>query len=153
MANGSERAAHLSMIQGVITRMASNSFQLKTLGVTVTAAIVAYLGAVESASVVVVVGGLVAVLIFWTLDARYLRLERLYRKLYDAVRAGAAGHGDYSMSVADFQHEVPATIRIAGTWSVLWIYAALMLLLIAVAITRPSHPPQEPAHPAAASKP
>jgi hypothetical protein len=112
--------------------MASNSLQLKTLGVTVTAAVVAYLGAVPSASIMVVVGALVAVLIFWTLDARYLRLERLYPKLYDAVRTGAAGHEDYSMSIAAFETDVPSTISIARSWSVLWVHAGLVLLLIAV---------------------
>jgi hypothetical protein len=40
-----QQIAHLGMIQGVINRMASNSFALKALAVTIAAAILAIAGA------------------------------------------------------------------------------------------------------------
>ncbi len=39
--------AHLAMIQAVIARMASNSFALKTLTVTLCAGVIALVGAVQ----------------------------------------------------------------------------------------------------------
>src|SRR5215469_5515732 len=84
-----EKAAHLPMIQGVITRMAFNCFSLKTLAVTLTAAAIAYYGAIANASWLVAAGVWGALFVLWLLDAKYLQLERLFRKLYDAVRTGA----------------------------------------------------------------
>jgi len=72
-----EMIAHLQMIQGVINRMAANSFTLKTLGVTLTAAAIAYYGAVVGASWLVAAGVWFALAVLWVLDAKYLQLERI----------------------------------------------------------------------------
>jgi len=80
------RIAHLQMIQGVITRMNANSFGLKTAAVTLVAALVAYYGAVPNASLIVGLGGVIVIAVFWGLDAQYLRWEKLFRALYDHVR-------------------------------------------------------------------
>lgn len=80
-----DRRQHLAFIQDVITRMNSNSFSLKGLMMT----IVAGLGAFfvndydESAAVFYLAIALLLVLIFWFLDAYYLKMERQYHMLYD----------------------------------------------------------------------
>ncbi|MGI9406405.1 MAG: hypothetical protein ACR2O4_08545, partial [Hyphomicrobiaceae bacterium] len=43
-----EQIAHLGMIQNVITRMAGNSFSLKTLSVTLVTAVIALIGAIDN---------------------------------------------------------------------------------------------------------
>ena len=88
------RIAHLTMIQGVITRMAGNSFALKTLAVTLTTGVVALLGAIQTPSQLYMLAALLPILMFWWLDARYLQLERLYRRLYDDVRTGSERRPD-----------------------------------------------------------
>ena len=80
-----ERLAHLQMIQGVISRMATCSFAVKQWAV----ALVAVAGTLDLTSL----GGFswtlpVPLLALWLLDAWYLDQERLYRDLYDYVRAG-----------------------------------------------------------------
>ena len=85
MGNGAEtKIAHLQMIQAVITRMAENSFMAKGWTVTLVTALFA-LAAVDANRFFVYVAYLPAVM-FWALDAYFLRQERLFRKLYDQVR-------------------------------------------------------------------
>lgn len=80
-----DRRQHLAFIQDVITRMNSNIFSLKGLMITIVAALVAFTvnddnkdTAVFNLSI-----ALLLVLIFWFLDAYYLKMERQYRMLYD----------------------------------------------------------------------
>jgi hypothetical protein len=123
------RIAHLTMIQGVITRMAGNSFTLKTLAVTLTAGIVALLGAIPQPSPVYGLAALLPILVFWWLDARYLQLERLYRRLYDAVRTGEAD-ASFSMDARAYRPQEASVARIAVSWSVIGIYPALIVVLV-----------------------
>ena len=63
---------HLEMLQGVINRMAANSFVVKGWSVTLAAALAAF-GA-QSANQWFVAFGLIPVAAFWGLDAYYLPL-------------------------------------------------------------------------------
>jgi hypothetical protein len=130
---------HLQMIQGVITRMASNSFSLKTICVTLTAAVIAYFGAVPSANWTVAVGGAAAITTFWLLDAMYLRLEQQFRKLYDAASEDKVTK-PFSMNFVPFAGDVPSVLRIALSWSAVWLYLVQMLLLVTLVFVH--RPPQ-----------
>ena len=90
------RKDHLQMIQGIIDRMAQNSFQLKGWTVTLAAALVVFLKG-EARPAWLFVPSL-PVLAFWLLDAWYLRRERLFRRLFDHVRT-KNGPPDFSMDV------------------------------------------------------
>jgi hypothetical protein len=82
-------AAHLQMIQGVIGRMGQNAFNAKTWAVTVMAAVVAlgpqFTSGPKDAGIVVL-----ALVLFWTMDAYFLRQEHLFRALYAAAVRGEA---------------------------------------------------------------
>ncbi len=134
MPDAEGKAAHLQMIQGVISRMASNSFSLKTLSVTFTAAVLAYLGAVATASRLVPVAAGLGVIIFWWLDAQYLRLEKLFRALYDCVREKQTT--DYSMDTKPFNRSIRPTWCVAFSWSVVWLYLLLLVVLVLLVFTR-----------------
>lgn len=75
---------HLEFIQGVISRMARNSFLIKGWAITLVAALFAL--ASQDASSYYVVIALFPAILFWGLDTYYLRQERLFRRLYDHVR-------------------------------------------------------------------
>ena len=79
------KLAHLEMIQAVVTRMASNSFHVKGWSVTLVVALFA-LAAVDDVNELFVYLAYFPTLMFWALDAYFLREERLFRKLYDHVR-------------------------------------------------------------------
>jgi hypothetical protein len=83
------RTTHLGLIQAVIARMAQNSFLLKGWAVTLVAALFA-LAAADTREQIALLG-LLPALVFWGLDAYYLRQERLFCALYDFVRSSPEG--------------------------------------------------------------
>ena len=75
---------HLEFIQGVIDRLASDSFRMKGWCVVLVAALFILLareGRIEFIAV-----ALIPVIAFWGLDGCFLWQERLYRTLYDHGR-------------------------------------------------------------------
>ncbi|SRR5579884_166940 len=100
---------HLELVQGVVARMAANSFLLKGWTVTLTAALFA-LAAKDSKATFAVIA-LLPALSFWGLDAYYLRQERLFRKLYDELRLASDETlrtvEPFSMSTTEFRDQVP----------------------------------------------
>jgi hypothetical protein len=87
VASREDLAAHLQMIQGVIGRMGQNAFNAKTWAVTVMAAVVAlgaqFTSGPKDAGIVVL-----ALILFWAMDAYFLRQEHLFRALYVASVRG-----------------------------------------------------------------
>ena len=79
---------HLEFVQAVITRLASNSFLLKGWATTLAASGFALVAA-DTASWYILAAVLFATVTLWMLDAFYLRQERLFRNLYDAVRVAS----------------------------------------------------------------
>ena len=86
---------HLEMIQGVISRMASNSFLLKGWAVTLVAGIFA-LSAKDTDKLYFILA-YVPIIVFWGLDAYYLLQERLYRSLYERVMGTDEKAIDFSL--------------------------------------------------------
>ncbi|MEF1256946.1 hypothetical protein [Vibrio sp. M260112] len=74
---------HMEMIQGIITRMNSNSFQIKNWAITLVSALMALYGSTNNSKFVFV--ALLPIVIFWFLDAYYLQQERKYRGLFNDV--------------------------------------------------------------------
>lgn len=86
--NADDRRKHYELIQAVVNRLATASFQVKGWTVTITTALLGVIVAAKLPSWVALLG-LVPTLLFWCLDAYYLQQERLFRALYnDAIRAG-----------------------------------------------------------------
>ena len=71
---------YFTIIQDVINRMAQNSFLIKAWTVTLIAAILVLTFSIVNS---LIFGALLAIaIIFWVLDSYYLKLERVYRRLY-----------------------------------------------------------------------
>lgn len=126
--NESIRIAHLTMLQGVIARMGANSFTLKALSATFGSAGVAVMASVDNPTPYYALAAVVPMMIFWLMDAQYLRYERAYRKLYDHVRKGEEVEV-YDMNAATFMDRPWSVIKIAASWSVSMFYLAIFLSL------------------------
>ncbi|RIK93912.1 MAG: hypothetical protein DCC73_04835 [Proteobacteria bacterium] len=126
------RIAHLTMLQGVITRMGSNSFTLKALSATFGSAAVAVTATVDKPSPYYAAAAIVPMIIFWLMDAQYLRYERAYRKLYDHVRKEEEIEA-YSLEAKPFMKDEDSILRLAISWSVSWFYLAMLLSLGTIA--------------------
>ncbi len=108
-----DKVSHLQMIQGVISRMAGNSFLIKGWSVTLVSALFAL--AAGGANRLFVYLAYFPSITFWALDAYFLRQERLFRKLYDFVRELPDSKIDYSMSTKSLESLVDSQFRVA--WS------------------------------------
>lgn len=72
---------YLSLLQGVISRMAGNSANCKTWSVSLVSAILVL--AIDKGKPIAGLIGLLPVILFMWLDAYYLRLERAFRTRYN----------------------------------------------------------------------
>ncbi len=95
---------HLEMIQGVIDRMARNSFLLKGWAVTLLAATMWLSARMPDTIFPFVAIALFLIAVFWGLDGYYLRQERLFRCLYDSTRTKE--YTDFSMNTLEYSGEV-----------------------------------------------
>ncbi|MFI7504804.1 hypothetical protein ACIBVL_41305 [Streptomyces sp. NPDC049687] len=91
---------HLEFIQAVVARLGNGSFLIK--GWTMTVGGVFFGVLVNRLSWQLAAAGLIPVLGFWLLDSYYLRQERLFRKLYDDVRARTSAVPPFSMNVQPY---------------------------------------------------
>lgn len=86
------------MIQGIINRMANNSFLLKGWAVSIVAGIFALAG--KTTNNMYILFTVVPIIIFYFLDAYYLQQERLYRVLYEKVRLMDESEIDFDLKAS-----------------------------------------------------
>lgn len=79
---------HLEFIQNVITRMNTNSFQIKGWSIVIVSALMAVYASTQNSYFFL--AAIFPTSIFWFLDAYYLNQERKFRGLYNDV-AGVTG--------------------------------------------------------------
>ena len=78
-----DKLKHLEFIQSVITRMNTNSFQIKGWTVTIISALLAIFASTKNNYFIL--AGIFPAIIFWFLDTYYLTQERKFRGLYNDV--------------------------------------------------------------------
>jgi hypothetical protein len=126
------KSTHLQMLQAVITRMAGNSFLLKGWSVTLVSALFA-LSADRSNGAFAYVAVL-PVLMFWGLDAYFLRQERLFRKLYDRVRVTPPDNVDFAMNTVPVAPEVAGWFRVCSSLTLVPFHLSLLSTVVAVSL-------------------
>lgn len=91
-----EKLKHLEFIQNIITRMNTNSFQLKGWNITIVSAILAIFASTKNYYFLLC--AIFPSIIFWFLDTYYLMQERKFRGLYNDV----AGISDKPKEIKTF---------------------------------------------------
>lgn len=86
-----DKIKHLEFIQNIITRMNTNSLQLKGWTVAIVSALLALYA--NSSNLVFIIVAIIPVLLFWFIDTFYLQKERKFRGVYDDV-AGLTSTND-----------------------------------------------------------
>lgn len=74
---------HFEFIQNVITRMNTNSFQIKGMAVTIVSALLAIYA--TTSNIMFVFLAIAPTILFWFLDSYYLQQERKFRGVYNNV--------------------------------------------------------------------
>lgn len=101
---------HLEMIESIIERMGSNSFQLKGWAVT----LVTVVGALASreADKKFFLIAFIPLLAFWAIDSLYLQSERKYKHLYRQVKERKEEEIDFDLDTSG--------IKVKGTRMSYW---------------------------------
>lgn len=129
---------HLEFIQITIVRMAANSFVIKGWTVTLVAAILAFTSKDANSNAASI--ALIPAIMFWSLDAYYLRTEREFRALYDQVRQNPPKDDlevDFSLDVSKVETKTSGTLRVAFTRTLAPFYIALIAVILAVWLLAP----------------
>lgn len=131
-----EKIKHLELVQSVISRMAQNCFACKGWAVALVAAMFAF--ATKDADPRYSMLAVLPALVFWGLDGYYLRQERLFRKLYDAVRKPTWPPGDddaFSMDTSPYSGIVDDWLRTCcRSGTIVWLYLALLVVILFVTL-------------------
>lgn len=95
-----DKRKHLELIQGVVNRLANNSFQLKGWCVTLVTGVLFFSSAVAAEKQNLLLISLAPVAVFWILDGYFLWQERIFRRTFDIVRERTE-ETNYDMYEAD----------------------------------------------------
>lgn len=121
----------MTMLQGVITRLAGNSASCKTWCVAVVGGLLALAGSARVPGIAVV--AFIPVGVFALMDAMYLAQERLYRGVFNA-KAQKLRDGTYEVNdLYDMQAEGIDIYKV-GTAMESWSIAPVYLMLLAACV-------------------
>ncbi len=122
---------HLRLAQDVITRMAGNSAQMKTWAVSLVTAAFVFSGLSDDPHWLIGLGGCIPVLAFWSMDAKYLHLERCYIKLYEKIVAGTSVK-PFDLDYRPYVSTAGSVWDVAWSWSVCRFYGSLFVIMLAL---------------------
>nr|DAE91063.1 MAG TPA: hypothetical protein [Caudoviricetes sp.] len=126
-----DKVKHLEFIENIVKRMADNSLSMKKFCLTIFVALMAI--NINKVSISVTIQKQIGVLlvlstvIFALLDAYYLCLEKLYRKLYQNV-----DEGDYTKYELDVEENLKVFFRAVLSPSVFLFYLSIIALIIII---------------------
>jgi len=121
----------IEIIQDIIKRMAFNSFMVKGWTVTLVAVTLLLRGTKHQVLI-----AFIPLLVFWFLDAYFLWLERLYRRLYNWVIKNRLQTDEYlfDMSIDRFKYDEQSKLRIMFSITLGWFYGSIFILTVLYAI-------------------
>jgi hypothetical protein len=131
---------HLEFIQGVIGRLASDSFLMKGWALTISGAFFGF--SAKDVDWRVALVGLMPLVVFWGLDGYFLSRERMFRALYDAVRKGDSNVELFSMDYIKFKRRGPASNGWRDSlWShtVAWFYIPILIVGVVLVVVTATH--------------
>lgn len=126
---------YLEMIQGIINRMAGNSFALKGWAVTLISGIFVLAG--KDTDKMYFLVAYIPVVVFWLLDAYYLLQERLYRALYEKVsRINNEKDIDFSLKATsnEFESDKNCFCSCLFSKTILGFYAPLAVVCTGIIV-------------------
>jgi hypothetical protein len=98
-----ERIKHFELIQNIITRMNTNSFQIKSFSIAVITALLAVYAKTLIFWMIPI--GYPTILIFWIIDSFYLQHERKFRGLYnDLVNDKETSIKTFDMNISKYRN-------------------------------------------------
>lgn len=136
---------HLEMIQAVVARLGNNAFLIKGWAITVAGVFVGF--AVDRDQWELAAASVVPTLLFWILDASFLRNERLFRHLFIRVTKGeeepffmGATSNSYVMKIKadakqdESKEDVSSRTKTFWRETLLLFYGTVILMVLVIAV-------------------
>ena len=123
-----DKRKHLEFLQGVINRMASNSFLFKGWSITIIAGISAF--AAKDSNPALMTIPIVSTLLFWAVDAYYLMLERAFRNHYKIVAKQDPSKIDFNMKPASNDIKPTMWISTMKRPVLIMFYGVVLIMLL-----------------------
>ena len=127
------RVKHLELIQDAITRMGNNSFQMKSWMLVVATALLGTYANTNNKLLIIL--AIFPTIIFWYLDAYFLRQERKFRGVYSDV----AGISDdpkpikpFEMPIQLYTEEKYSLGNVFGSATLLTLYVSVIVILLGI---------------------
>jgi len=117
----------MDIIQGIINRMANNSFLIKGWAISLISVTLLLKGTNMQAFI-----AFLPLVTMWYLDAYFLRQERLYRALYDWVINNRLNTDEYlfSMNVSRFSKDVDSICKVMMSKTLKPFYSSIAVVAI-----------------------
>lgn len=131
---------YLKMLQAIITRLNTNSFQIKTVVVTIVTSFIVFMYE-KNQSHMVTIGIIVIIVLFWILDTSFLRCEKAFREKYNEV---VNKHNDdnlkkkyrvYDLEIKEKIEDIDF-IKVMRLQSLEIIYLSLILIVFISAVVK-----------------
>lgn len=134
------RIKHMEMVQAVVARLGGNGFVVKGWAITVAGAFQGF--GITRENGWLALAALVPTILFWFLDAAFLRSERAFRMLFERVRVGEAEpffmnatSPEYLATLGESAQKSLAWRRMILRLSLALFYAALIVSAFAIALS------------------
>jgi hypothetical protein len=125
-----DKNKHLEFVQNVITRMNSNSFQIKAWTITLVTGILAVYAATQNSCYILIC--LLPIIAFWFLDAYYLLQERKFIGLYNDI--AEIGNNQiiraYEMNISFYKNGKYCFVNVLFSTSIVLLYLTLIIIMI-----------------------
>ena len=130
-----EERQHLEFIQNIITRMNSNSFQIKGATITIVSALFAIYA--SSPNVLFIFIAALPIIIFWCLDSFYLQQERKFRGVYNDVTGLKKINKVkiYEMPIHKYKENYFSYCKSFKSKTIFWLYFPLLILVLGIGIS------------------
>lgn len=125
-----QKIKHLEFIQGVVNRMAANSFLIKGWCITLVSAL--FVLAAKDTNAKFLIIAYIPVSAFWILDGYYLYQERLFRGLYNQIRIKEESSIDFSMDTKTFEGGRNTWINTIFSKTLCIFYITLILVMLII---------------------
>lgn len=126
---------HLEFIQGIINRMNSNSFSIKGWTITIVSALLALYA--NSSNVTYIFIAIMPTILFWFIDAYYLRQERRFRGLYNDIVNNGASVKLFDMPIKNYNNgkfSYYCCVFWSKTITPFYVFISIALLIIGIVL-------------------
>ena len=128
---------HMEFLQNIITRMNTNSFQIKGMAVTIVAAFLALYASTQKEMFIFI--SVVPTFLFGFLDSYYLQQEKKFIGIYKDV-AGLSKTNPvrpFEMPIENYKGNGYSFVEVLISPTILWLYGVLIVVEICLGFVVP----------------